>query len=673
MEQMGKYQLIRKLASGGMAEVFLARSAGPLGFEKQLVVKRILPHLTEDPQFVEMFLAEARLAAMLNHAHIAQIFDFGQQDGRYFIAMEYIEGHNLRVLCRKAHERGVRLPFALCARLISMACEGLAYAHELTDPRHGRPLGLIHRDISADNLLLSRTGILKVVDFGIAKAASTWIPRTQTGLIKGKVAYMPPEQLLGKPLDARADLYALAVVLYELVAGRRPYEGESDVSLIQCILNEPMRDVRALREDVPKELEQIINRALSKDREARQASCRELQQELERFVIRCGEPVGPYQLAELVQQLSEPVAVSAEPVAAPEPVAHSMVAPTEPDGTQPVLAQKESATEPLGTQPLPRETPPPAAAEPPAKVETAHTTRTEPHPQPLPVDPPTQPTTLDRPPRAEMPVAARPPPLPGKAPPPPATRRPSREKKSTELPWRRVAAWGAPCLLLVVLLALLPGAGPTEPATGEATDWRGALAVASPPADEQLLDTLEQRADELDRAQAEQPESEKEAKAPPVPVKPVTLQIYSNLPGDVFINRKRAGKVEKSDQPLSVSVRPGRMNVSIIGTAEQINFDKSQRVDVPPGEGPHVVRLSVQKFRARFQGSQAGLKVMTIDRRHLKGEQEVEIYEGNHTLFVLHPTTGARDYVECRVSPTDKVCAFSLKLEQQKNKAPHRR
>lgn len=669
---MGKYQLIRKLASGGMAEVFLARSAGPLGFEKQLVVKRILPHLTEDPQFVEMFLAEARLAALLNHAHIAQIFDFGQQDGRYFIAMEYIEGHNLRVLCRKAHERGIRLPFALCARLISMACEGLAYAHELTDPRNGKPLGLIHRDISADNLLLSRTGILKVVDFGIAKAASTWIPRTQTGLIKGKVAYMPPEQLLGRPLDARADLYALAVVLYELVAGRRPYEGESDVSLIQCILNEPMRDVRALREDVPRELEQIINRALSKDRESRQASCRELQQELERFVIRCGEPVGPYQLASLVQQLSEPV-VSAEPEAAPEPVAGSMVAPTEPDGTQHVPAQQETATEPMGTQPLPRESPQPPAAEQPAQVEVAQTTRTEPLPQPLPAEPPAQSTTVDRPPRAEPPAMARPLPLPVKEPPAAAPRRSPRERRSAPLPWRRVAAWGGPCLLLVLLLALLPGESPTEPATGEVADWRGALAVALPPVEEQLLDTLQLRSEELDGLLAESEKSRAAAAPRHVEVKPVALQIYSNLPGDVLINRRKVGKVVKSEQPLNVSVRPGRMNVTIIGTAEQSNFDKSQRVDVPSGDGPHVLRFSVQKLRARFQGSQAGLRVMTIDRRNLKGEQEVEIYEGAHTLFVLHPTTGTRDYVECRVSPSDKVCAFSLKMEQQRNKAVPRR
>jgi hypothetical protein len=141
----------------------------------------------------------------------------------------------------------------------------------------------------------------------------------------------------------------------------------------------------------------------------------------------------------------------------------------------------------------------------------------------------------------------------------------------------------------------------------------------------------------------------------------------------VFINRKKVGKVVKSDQPLSVSVKPGRLNVTIIGTAEQSNFDKSQRVDVPSGDSPHAVRFSIQKVRAKLQGSPAGLRVMIIDQRPLKAEQEVEIYEGNHTLSVLHPPTGTRNYVECRVSPSDKVCAFSMKLEQQKNQASPRR
>ncbi|HLK99636.1 MAG TPA: serine/threonine-protein kinase, partial [Myxococcaceae bacterium] len=217
-QQLGKYQLIRKLATGGMAEVFLAKAAGPMGFEKTLVVKRILPHLAEDPAFVEMFLSEAKLAAQLNHPNIVQIFDFGEADDAYFLAMEFIDGPNLRVLLKRASQQGVALPPAVCARLIATACEGLAFAHDFADPGTGELLGLIHRDISPDNVLVSRQGAVKVVDFGIAKAAGQ-SHKTRSGVIKGKLSYMPPEQLRAKQLDRRADVYALGVVLYELLTG----------------------------------------------------------------------------------------------------------------------------------------------------------------------------------------------------------------------------------------------------------------------------------------------------------------------------------------------------------------------------------------------------------------------------------------------------------------------
>jgi eukaryotic-like serine/threonine-protein kinase len=169
-QQLGKYQLIRKLATGGMAEVFLAKAAGPMGFEKMLVVKRILPHLSEDPTFVEMFLAEAKLAAQLNHPNIVQIFDFGETDGEYFLAMEYIDGPNLRVLVKRARAAKAPLPTPICARLIAAACEGLAFAHDFSDPTTGEPLGLIHRDISPDNILVSRQGAVKVV----ASSRASW-------------------------------------------------------------------------------------------------------------------------------------------------------------------------------------------------------------------------------------------------------------------------------------------------------------------------------------------------------------------------------------------------------------------------------------------------------------------------------------------------------------------
>ncbi|WPB82692.1 protein kinase [Archangium violaceum] len=301
---IGRYQLVSKLATGGMAEVYLARAAGPMGFEKTLVLKRILPHLAEDPHFVEMFLAEATLAAQLEHPNIVQIFDFGESDGFYYLAMEYIDGPNLRTLSKRARAAGMALPPAFCARIIASACEGLAYAHDFADPRTGEPLGLIHRDISPDNILLSRQGAVKVVDFGIAKAVNQ-SHKTQTGFIKGKIAYMPPEQLQVRLLDRRVDVYALGIVLYELLTGQKPFDATTDVSMMQAIVSEPIVPAMSRRPDLPPALGDILDKALSKMREQRYPDCRAFQAELEHFIHSSGEPVGAYQLSRLVAQLPE--------------------------------------------------------------------------------------------------------------------------------------------------------------------------------------------------------------------------------------------------------------------------------------------------------------------------------------------------------------------------------
>jgi serine/threonine-protein kinase len=285
-----------------MAEVFLARSSGPLGFEKTLVVKRIRPAFAEDPAFLQMFLSEARLAARLNHPNLTQIFDFGECDGSYFLAMEYVDGPNLKTVARQVRAIGRRLPDLFCARIVALACEGLAYAHELTDAATGQPLGLIHRDVSADNILIARTGAVKVVDFGIAKSANQ-AAQTQAGVLKGKIAYMAPEQLEGKPLDARLDVYALGVVLYELLTGQKPFDGGSDFSLIHAILTKPLVPVETLRPDVPEPLRRIVERALARRREDRFQSCRELQAALEHFIIASGKPAGAAQVAKLLAQL----------------------------------------------------------------------------------------------------------------------------------------------------------------------------------------------------------------------------------------------------------------------------------------------------------------------------------------------------------------------------------
>ena len=301
---LGKYTLVRKLATGGMAEVFLAKAEGPGGFAKKCVVKRILPHFNDDPRFIEMFLGEARLAAELNHPNLVQIFDFGQAGGQYFLAMEYIDGANLRVLNQAARRLQGPISFPLAARLISMAAEGLHYAHELKNEQ-GELVNLVHRDISPDNILVSKNGAVKVVDFGIAKA-STQPHLTKSGMIKGKMAYMPPEQLAREPLDRRADLFALGIVFYELVTGGMPFDATSEVSIIQAIMSQkPLEHPTVYRPDCPPELEAIINKCLEKDRTRRYASCVELQADLETFIRNSGVSVGTREIAQLVETVFE--------------------------------------------------------------------------------------------------------------------------------------------------------------------------------------------------------------------------------------------------------------------------------------------------------------------------------------------------------------------------------
>jgi eukaryotic-like serine/threonine-protein kinase len=346
MTQLGKYQLVSKLATGGMAEVYLSRAAGPGDFEKTLVLKRILPHLAEDPAFVQMFLSEARLAARLDHPNIVQIFDFGQQDGTYYLAMEYIDGLNLRVLLKQAQLLGLALPPASCARILTGACEGLAYAHDRADTTTGEPLNLIHRDISPDNLLLSRQGTVKVVDFGIAKVADQG-HRTQTGVVKGKLAYMAPEQLQGKTLDRRVDVYALGVVFYELLTGHKPFDANSEASLMHAIVFEPPVPAQKRRSDLPSALQRILDRALAKEREQRYPDCRAFHADLERFILSTGEPVGAWQLAQLVERVRGSTAQSpAQPPSLPSAVESSLVSPrdaavTAPLPTAPALAVPE--------------------------------------------------------------------------------------------------------------------------------------------------------------------------------------------------------------------------------------------------------------------------------------------------------------------------------------------
>jgi serine/threonine-protein kinase len=323
-----------------MAEVFLAKTDGPMGFEKLLVIKRILPHLAEDPQFVAMFLGEAKLAAQLNHPNLVQIFDFGEAEGSYFIAMEYIDGPNLRLLVTQSREVQAPIPFSLAARIVSQAAEGLAYAHDFRSHQTNEPLHLIHRDVSPDNILLSRSGAVKLVDFGIAKARGQ-SHHTQVGTVKGKVAYMAPEQLRGEPLDRRVDLYALGVVLYELCTGRMPFEANSEASMVRAVLYDAAIPAAERVPNLPMPLQNILGRLLAKKREDRYNDCSALHADLERFIHQSGEPATGFVLSRLVARLS-PQIPPVQPTPAPsleQPVfTASAFAPTDTvHSTEPVV------------------------------------------------------------------------------------------------------------------------------------------------------------------------------------------------------------------------------------------------------------------------------------------------------------------------------------------------
>jgi len=230
----GKYYLLERINVGGMAEVFKAKTFGVEGFERLLAVKRILPNIAEDEEFITMFIDEAKIAVQLQHANIAQIFDLGKVDDSYFIALEYVNGRDLRSIFDRMRSRGEALPIALACHVMMQVCEGLDYAHNKRDGQ-GRELHLIHRDISPQNVLIGYDGEVKLIDFGIAKAAGK-ASTTQAGILKGKFGYMSPEQVRGLPIDKRSDIFAVGIVLYELLTGERLFVGETDFSTLEKVL-----------------------------------------------------------------------------------------------------------------------------------------------------------------------------------------------------------------------------------------------------------------------------------------------------------------------------------------------------------------------------------------------------------------------------------------------------
>jgi|GEM_PF-2257938 len=278
----GKYELITRLAAGGMAEIFLARTRSIQGFEKYLVIKKILRNRTNDPEFVRMFLDEARVAATLDHPNIVQIYDVGSVDSEYFIAMEYLRGHNLIEIVRAGAKLGyAKPPLEHVLSVMSGVCAGLHHAHEKRDYQ-GRAMEIVHRDVTPQNVVVSFDGAVKVVDFGIAKAATREV-ETLAGTLKGKIGYMSPEQCRGLAVDRRSDVFACGIILYELTTGKRLYHERSDFETLKKIIEGPVPSPRDILPFYPAALNAIVVRCLQKEADDRYQSARDLHSDLDAF------------------------------------------------------------------------------------------------------------------------------------------------------------------------------------------------------------------------------------------------------------------------------------------------------------------------------------------------------------------------------------------------------
>ncbi|MEW5851997.1 MAG: serine/threonine-protein kinase [Myxococcota bacterium] len=277
LERFGKYQLIKKLAAGGMGEVYLAKQQGPVGFEKTLVIKRMLTRHEDKQSYREMFFSEARVAALLSHSNVVQIFDLGEEDEHFYLAMEYVHGRSLRDVIDAANARAQPIPLQHILEILVQVCAGLHYAHTLKDSS-GQPLQIVHRDITPQNLLVSFHGEVKIIDFGIAKSAIN-VHRTEAGTIKGKYVYMSPEQSAGEELDGRSDMFALGIVAYEMCTGHNPFHRNSVVETLTAVQREEPPSLEGVRPDVAL-LAPVVRRCLGKWARERFPDANELRLEL---------------------------------------------------------------------------------------------------------------------------------------------------------------------------------------------------------------------------------------------------------------------------------------------------------------------------------------------------------------------------------------------------------
>ncbi len=294
-----RYRVIDKIAAGGMAEVFRAESAGIEGFKKKVAIKRVLPHLSQKRKFMSMFLDEARLSAQLSHSNVVQVFDIGMGDDTYFIVMEYVDGADLKAIIETARRRRAEFPLEEAVYITTQICDGLAYAHDLKDGK-GNPFGIVHRDVSPPNVLITRYGEVKITDFGLAKA-NNQLEKSEPGIIKGKFSYLAPEAAMGHDVDVRVDIFAVGIILWEMLAGRKLFLGDSDYETVRLVQQANIPSLSEINPKVPPGLEQIILKALARDLNQRYSCALDLASDLNAFLYHHGQPVGPWDIAKLVK------------------------------------------------------------------------------------------------------------------------------------------------------------------------------------------------------------------------------------------------------------------------------------------------------------------------------------------------------------------------------------
>jgi eukaryotic-like serine/threonine-protein kinase len=377
-----RYRVLNKIAHGGMAEIFLALQVGAEGFTKQVVLKRILPTLAADPAFVRMLVDEAHIASTLNHSNLVQVLDLGKSDDQFFLVLEFVDGWSLEQVRRRAQKAKLKFPLPLALYVTSALCRALAYVH--TRKRNGKALEIVHRDVGPQNVLLSREGEVKLADFGIAKAIGKQ-EKSATGVIKGKFAYMSPEQSIGAELDARSDLFSVGTLLYILTTGKKPFDGPTDLDVLMQVRKARYDKPSELVKDFNPEVERFIARALRSDRSKRFQTAEQMADRLDAIMVKLGQASGPAALKRWLDNLQgkDGVKPPAELVAT-EPEASGTielgsrdlelqdVAPV-PDKPEPVVDDPPTQLEPKratrgrGTEAGTRAPPPEAAtrAEPP--------------------------------------------------------------------------------------------------------------------------------------------------------------------------------------------------------------------------------------------------------------------------------------------------------------------